>query len=444
MGVNMDFLINLILLGLDAGILTLCCEAAFRQRKEGGARYFFIFSKLFVLCVIPSVDFSVGSNITASFRTEGFEILPVNNIVGLLFLVFAVLLLNSIIFGSNPSGMVFCGTMTAFSIYLSVKCLCIIIFAVCGATNIILLLGSRIAALCLMIVLGLTPFFGEIHQLVQRSDFTVWIVSANISVLLMTLLSALSFDVERILSHLWLIAILFLSFLLLDSILLFFHQRRTQERKRIHMIEQYVPIVDELISQVRARQHEYNNRIMAIEAAVASADTLEEARKEVAALTGSIGISPNDRELLSCDSKIIAGMLYGKIKQAEAANLHIELSLHGLFKKSTIPEANWIEAIGILLDNAIEASPKGSTIYVSSKGQDDYLELTVSNPAPPLSNTEFMTLFDKGVTTKAIQEGHGFGLYNILRMAEQYHGKILTRNEAIAGKNYVVFGVLFP
>ena len=91
--------------------------------------------------------------------------------------------------------------------------------------------------------------------------------------------------------------------------------------------------------------------MMAIEAAVASADTLEEARKEVADLTGSIGISLNDRELLSCDSKMIAGMLFGKIKQAEAANHHIELSLHGLFKKTVTPETEWIEVIGILLDS---------------------------------------------------------------------------------------------
>ena len=151
--------------------------------------------------------------------------------------------------------------------------------------------------------------------------------------------------------------------------------------------DRYVPIVEELISQVRARQHEFNNRMMAIEAAVTSADTIEEARKEVTALTGSIGISLNDRELLSCDSKMIAGMLFGKIKQAEAANHHIELSLHGLFKKTVTPETEWIEVIGILLDNAIEASPKGSTIFLSSKKQGDFLELTVSNPAPPLSNT---------------------------------------------------------
>ena len=131
-----------------------------------------------------------------------------------------------------------------------------------------------------LVVLEFTPLFGLIHQLVQRSDFTVLIVSANIAVLLMAVLSILSFDVDRILSHLWVIIILILAVLLLDSILLFLHQRRTQEQKRIHMIEQYVPIVEELISQVRARQHEFNNRMMAIEAAVASADTLEEARKE--------------------------------------------------------------------------------------------------------------------------------------------------------------------
>lgn len=434
---------NLIQLGLDAGILALCCEVVFRQKAEIKAKDFFVFPILLVLCVVPRVDFSIGANMTASFRSEGFEILPADNIVGLLFLIFAVLLLSSIFFGSKSSGTVFCGTMAAFSVFLFVKCLCVVLFAVCGATDILLLLGSRAAALCLIVVLEFTPLFGLIHQLVQRSDFTILIVSTNIAVLLMTVLSILSFDVDRLLANLWIINILILAVLLLDSILLFLHQRRIQEQKRIHMIEQYVPIVEELISQVRARQHEFNNRMMAIEAAVTSADT-EEARKEVTALTGSIGISLNDRELLSCDSKMIAGMLFGKIKQAEAANHHIELSLHGLFKKTVTPETEWIEVIGILLDNAIEASPKGSTIFLSSKKQGDFLELTVSNPAPPLSNTEFMALFGKGVTTKTNRDGHGFGLYNILRMTERYHGKILTRNESILNENYVVFGVLMP
>ena len=140
---------NLIQLGLDAGILALCCEVVFRQKAEIKAKEFFIFPIFLVICVVTRMDFSIGANMTASFRSEGFEMLPADNIVGLLFLLFAVLLLSSICFGSKSSGTVFCGTMAAFSVFLFVKCLCAVLFAACGATDILLLLGSRVAALCL-------------------------------------------------------------------------------------------------------------------------------------------------------------------------------------------------------------------------------------------------------------------------------------------------------
>ena len=51
----MNFLMNLIQLGLDVGILALCCEAVFRQKSEIKAKDFFIFPILLVLCVVPSV-----------------------------------------------------------------------------------------------------------------------------------------------------------------------------------------------------------------------------------------------------------------------------------------------------------------------------------------------------------------------------------------------------
>ena len=48
MGVNMNFLMNLIQLGLDVGILALCCEAVFRQKSEIKAKDFFIFPRSFL------------------------------------------------------------------------------------------------------------------------------------------------------------------------------------------------------------------------------------------------------------------------------------------------------------------------------------------------------------------------------------------------------------
>ena len=334
--------------------------------------------------------------------------------------------------------------MAASSIFLFVKCLCAVLFAVCGATDSFLLLGSRIAALCLIVVLAFTPLFGFIHQLVQRSDFTILIVSTDIAVFLMAVLSILSFDVDRLLANLWGIMILILAVLLLDSILLFLHQRRTQEQKRIHMIEQYVSIVEELISQVRARQHEFNNRMMAIEAAVASADTLEEARKEVAALTGSIGIGLNDRKPLSCDSKMVAGMLFGKIKQAEAANHHIELSLHGLFKKTVTPETEWIEASGILLDNAIEANgriPEKERKELSFWIEEDSDSCTVKL-RNALASKEVFNLS----TWKTDGAEHGVGTKIIRAIVEKYHGtsKTFWDKERHSLEQTIVFPIEHP
>ena len=77
--------------------------------------------------------------------------------------------------------------------------------------------------------------------------------------------------------------------------------------------------------------------MMAIEAAVASADTLEEARKEVADLTGSIGISLNDRELLSCDSKMIDRDAVWKNKAGRSGKLSHRIIFTRSFQKNGHP-----------------------------------------------------------------------------------------------------------
>ena len=438
----MENILNVSQLSLDAGLLALCCAAIFRDRPA--AKDILLFPLLLLFCAAAKITLTVGEQVTVYFPAQGFEMAPANNIMVLLFLLLVVLLLNSIFFDRPGNGSVFCGTMAVFSLYLLARCLGIALFALCGGTAPMLLIGSRIAAVVLMSLLLLTPFFPRLRQIILTGDFITGVVSASFAVFLMLVFSVLSFDVQRFIAHLWPSTALLLGILLSDGVLLYFNQRRMQQRKRVHMIEQYIPIVEELISQVRARQHEFNNRMLAVAAAAASAESLEEAQNTIAALTQSMAINPNDHELLACDSKIIAGMLFGKMKQAEAAAIHLEIELRAPFNKGLTPETAWLELIGILLDNAIEASPEGSTIYLKSKPQGSYLALWVSNPAPFMSNTAFMSLFRRGATTKAEQGAHGFGLYNVLRTAERYRGKIITRNEQTAEENYVVFGVLLP
>lgn len=442
---GMDTILYLVQILLDAGLILQCCQAVFKEREEREGKDFLLFPIITVFFMAARAGMTVGSSLSGPlFAAEGYEIAPSNNVVLLLILILLILLVNSVYYKLQDNGWAFCGTMAVFSLYLLVRTVSMALFSLWGISGSGSLIGSRLLSLLFIFLLSRTDAFDRVRDTMKGGGFIARLVSANIGIVLIMALSIVSFDISRFMGHVRIIGGILLFCLLADGVLLHYNQRRIQERKYIRMIEQYVPIVEELISQVRARQHEFNNRIMAIESAVSAAATLDEAKENVAALIKGISLSPRDRDLLVCDSKIIAGMLYGKVKHAEFLDISMELDFQGLFKKSATPETEWIEVIGILLDNALEAASAGDTVYLKTRREERYLELTVWNPAAPLSNTEFMKLFGKGVTTKRDRSSHGFGLYNVLKLAERCHGKILARNEMLGGENYVVFGILLP
>ena len=438
-----DIAINILQLCLDAAALTLCSLAIFRERRTLQKKDILLFPLILLCCIVARTDFVAVEQKGRLFIQKGYEISLSNNIFVFCFLIVAVLILTSIFLKIQDGKFAFCGTMTVFSVYFLARFLSVILLTLCTANHIIIQFGVMIIALILIAVLIFTSAFYHLQQLIQTGSFLVCIITASTTVFFVMALSLTSFEVDKFMTHLPAIIILLLALMLLNSILLFLNWRWEQERKQIRMIEQYVPVVEELISQVRARQHEFNNRLLAIEVAVTSAATLEEAQKSISNLTKGLTINPGDSALLSCDSKIIAGVIFGKMKQAEIMGIKLDNGLHILFKKTRVPETAWVESIGILLDNAIEASGKGDKVYLKSRQDRQYSELCVSNPYPAMSNTEFMSLFRKGMTTKPLQASHGYGLYNVLCIVERYHGKVITRNEQVEGKNHVVFGVLF-
>lgn len=441
----MKTIINLLQILLDAGLLFVCCEWMFRENYNRIAKDFLLFPIIIFFCMAGRVSLIVGGKSSHLFLAQGFEIAPADNVYSLLFLILAILLLNSLYFKPKDNHYVLCGSIVVFSCYLLARVISIVIFFSCGTTGNIFLFGSRILSIIFATAFLCSPAFEWLREIIKEGEFGIKLVSVNITLTLVILLSFFSFDIAKFMEHIWTVILLILIMLLVDGILLLYNQHRVQERKRIQMIEQYVPIVEELISQVRARQHEFNNRLLAIETAVAYSESLEQAKQSVALLTDGITLDATDQALLSCDSKIIAGMLYGKRKQADFLHRKVLVELQIQFKKSILPETEWIEILGILLDNAIEASTRGDTIYIKACTHEKFIELTVSNPFPPMSNTEFMKLFGKGVTTKKTdKETHGFGLFNVLTMIEHYRGKIITRNETRNGIHYVVFGAMIP
>ncbi len=437
-----ETLIGIISIFLEAIALSVCVLAVFREKRQLKRRDFLFFPLMFLCFGMARLNVTVGAAYTALGLKLGFSFVPVDNVLLFIILIIGVLLISSTLLKIQDGKQSFCGTMAAFSMYLLCRFGATLLLLLFDMSELGLQIGSGVLTLLLVGVAVNLPWFSALRGILQSGTFLVQLVSANIALFFMAVFTIVSFNTERFRAHLYAVGIALLLLLLLDSVLLFFNARREEERKRIRMIEQYVPIVEELISQVRARQHEFSNRMLTIEMAVSSAESLSEAQKNVAALTQGLALSMNDRALLSCDSKIISGLIFGKIKQAEMSGISVCLALGGCFRKTALSETVWVEIVGILLDNAIEASKRGDTIWLQSTEEDHALALCVSNPHLPLSGTEFMNLFRRGISTKN-GSSRGYGLYQIQRLTERCSGKIITRNEVRDGKNYVVFGVRF-
>lgn len=439
----METIWSLLQLLLDAGLLFFCIEKMFQDENHSAVRRKYgLYPVLVILCMGVRVSYIAGGKAPTLFELNGYEIAPADNIHLLLLLMLVVAVMSSLFYKPSDNSYTLWGSMGVFSIYLTVRFISVILFLLCGAEGNTLLLGSRILSFFLAGIFLFSPVFAWCRQILRNGGFAAKLGFSNIALVLSVLLSFFSFEIGRLREHPGGIALLLFFMILSNGVLLVYNGHKIQEQKRIQMIERYVPVVEELVSQVRSRQHEFNNRMIAIEAAVFSAESLEEARQSVSRLTKGVSLEANDRELLSCDSKIIAGILYEKRKQASLLHIEILAELRSEFRKSPLPETEWVEIIGILLDNAVEASKGGDQIHVRFCKTERSVELTVSNPFPPMSNTEFMRLFGKGVTTKQKEGGmHGYGLYNVLSIMERFHGKVITRNEIRNDRNYVVFGV---
>lgn len=422
----------LIQTALDGLLLALCAFGVF-GRKRGTADLTFPLL-LMGVCLLSRLNFG------GSMDAFAFAVVPASRLIAVLFLFLAVLLLNSFWFRGRE-GQILYGTIAVFALDLLLRELCLVGLSLCGLREAFwYLYAGRILSLLLCLGLWAAGGLKWLRERLTDGDRWVYIVCCNAAALLLLLLAVFQFDLASMFRRASLTAGGLAALVLGNGAVLLADQRRLQSQRRSQLLEQYLPLVEELVEQVRARQHAFNNQMMAISATLETAADLREARELVAPLVQRMKLEPIDRELLKCDSKVIGGMLLGKIKQAELRHIRINAAVSGAFLHRPIPEADWVEAAVILIDNALEASAPGDVVYVRAEEQEAGFQFTVSNPHPALSNVEFVQIFRQGWSTKA-ESGRGYGLPNVRRIAERHGGKIISRNDTFDGSPYITMGV---
>ena len=213
----------------------------------------------------------------------------------------------------------------------------------------------------------------------------------------------------------------------------------------LHNYQQYLPILDNLIQKVRDTQHSHNNMVQSLVHLTELETKDEQLRTQLTGYVQNIQQAVLPSSLLSLENKLLAALLYYKYCQAESSDIHMDFTITDPMCQSHATEFELVDAIGILLDNALENSNAGDTIYVHIGAKEDHgssrIDISVENPGPIADNAFLHNIFSKGYTTKnSDSESHGIGL-NILRnIVKKHRGKLIVSNtEGSDHVRYIVF-----
>lgn len=197
---------------------------------------------------------------------------------------------------------------------------------------------------------------------------------------------------------------------------------------------------EELVKQVRMRQHEFKNHLAAI---MATHYTYKSYEKLVDAQRQYCGELINENkynDLLALENSVVIGFLYQKFQEIELNDIDIKYKVNGKLPFDLIPAHCLVEMIGILLDNAEQALLKNSsnkTIQIYFCEGENECQFRVSNPFRCVGYDEVMSWFKAGVSTKG--EGRGLGLYRLDNLCNECGCDVICKNVSLENENWIEF-----
>jgi signal transduction histidine kinase len=93
-------------------------------------------------------------------------------------------------------------------------------------------------------------------------------------------------------------------------------------------------------------------------------------------------------------------------------------------------------ALSNIIENAVEAMPKGGELTISSRKTNDYIDLVIADTGTGMTNETMRKLFTPPFTTKA--KGIGLGLAISKRIVEAHGGSITMETALGKGSSFTV------
>lgn len=264
----------------------------------------------------------------------------------------------------------------------------------------------------------------------------------NMFVILFSILVYRYIEMEGLLRDTLIISIISIGLLFVNLVLIKNGLKNEYEEKMLVAYEKYLPIVEELMGTIKAKQHEFDNHIQALNMIALTSKDYESIVNSMKSYIKDLELT-TDKDLLNLENKILAGFLYEKTKKAKDANINFQIIIENYLFKTALRDYELIEVLGTLINNAFETGIEDNKVILFLKKDEDMNVIEIKNKHPYLDSITISKIFKLGYSTKTTSD-HGYGLPNLKKTIKKHNGTIDILNEAIDGDNYVVFRVLIP
>ena len=210
-----------------------------------------------------------------------------------------------------------------------------------------------------------------------------------------------------------------------------------EKQAELEAYKTYSAAFSDLITQIRARQHEFDNHISALCNLHYICKDYDELVSEQSKYAKDVISNNRFHRLLVSGNPVIAGFLYGKLSSIQEQGIEVTYTFHISEFTSKIPVYLVVELIGNLLKNAVEAVKTQQVekqIHLSCTENENEFCLGVRNRSEKIPLDEMGRFFEKGYSSKG--SGRGLGLYNVKEICEKYGVDIVCDNTEVDDKNW--------
>lgn len=236
------------------------------------------------------------------------------------------------------------------------------------------------------------------------------------------------YDSKIIMDNLFLISVILTALIIFQVFTYLYVVKVIKEKEALKVSNEYNSVINEIVQEIKQRQHDFVNYKNTIKGIVAVVDD-KDVKLAINNYMKNEDVNDNKiNELIYINNVIIRSIIYRNICKAAKYNVDFEYQIESNVLDSILSYHEISNLLNNMLNNAFdevlkeECYKKNIEVKIYNLGETSHL--TVKNPILNSNNINLNEMFTRGYTTKNTTGTRGYGLYNVQKIVNLHKGDI--------------------